>query len=401
MFPCTTTASLRSLAEISASIQYGYTSSASQTEIGPKFLRITDIVPPHIEWKEVPHCHIEESLLERYSLAEGDLVIARTGATVGHAKLIRDPVPSVFASYLIRIRINPEKADPGYVGRIVESDQYKRFVLSRVGGAAQPSANAKILSSFRLPIPSRRAQRRIVSILSTYENLIEDNRRRIQLLEQSARLLYKEWFVHLRFPGHEHVKIKDGVPEGWSRKPLLEIADPTYGFAFKSNLFNTHGDGLPVARIRDIRRGESQTHTIEDAPKERRLEDGDFIIGMDGDFHMNFWTGGTAWINQRVVRIRGRGDFCDAFLRYSLEKPIRDFNASIAGTTVAHLGAKHLKLIRVLIPTKSILDVMQESLRSVQSQIVVLTSQSRRTRNARDLLLPRLIKRCKGKWATT
>ena len=72
---------------------------------------------------------------------------------------------------------------------------------------------------------------------------------------------------------------------------------------------------------------------------------------MDGDFHVNFWTGGKAWINQRVVRIRGIGDISDAFLRYALEKPIQDFNATIVGTTVAHLGAKHLKLIEVLIPT--------------------------------------------------
>ena len=225
------------------------------------------------------------------------------------------------------------------------------------------------------------------SILSAYDDLIENNRRRIQLLEKSARLLYKEWFVHLRFPGHERVKIKDGVPEGWSRKPLFEIAEPTYGFAFKSSLFNTSGDGLPVTRIRDIPQGESQTYSIEEAPQGKILEDGDFIIGMDGDFHMNFWTGGAAWINQRVVRIRGLGTFGDAFLRYSLEKPIQDFNATIVGTTVAHLGAKHLKHIEVLIPTKSILNEIQGSLRSVQSQIVALSTQSRRAQNARDLLL--------------
>jgi type I restriction enzyme S subunit len=240
-------------------------------------------------------------------------------------------------------------------------------------------------------LKDKTAQQRIGYILSAYDDLIENNRRRIQLLERAARLLYKEWFVHLRFPGHEHVIITDGVPEGWEKKPLFDIASPTYGFAFKSKLFNTDGEGVPVARIRNIPSGESQTYTTEEAPEEKLLEDGEFVIGMDGDFHMNFWTGGKTWINQRVVRLKGVGDFNDAFLRYACEKPIQDFNATIAGTTVAHLGAKHLKLIGLLIPPKGLLYEAQDFFGSTQAQIVALSNQSRLAKNARDILLPRLM----------
>ena len=138
-------APLMSLADIAESVRYGYTASASDTEIGPKFLRITDIVPPQIDWHTVPYCEINEKNFAKFSLAPGDLVIARTGATVGYAKLIRNnDETSVFASYLVRIRVDPDKADPGYVGRVVESDVYKRFVLSHISGAAQPNANAKV-----------------------------------------------------------------------------------------------------------------------------------------------------------------------------------------------------------------------------------------------------------------
>ena len=228
-------APLMSLADIAKSIQYGYTASASDTEIGPKFLRITDIVSSHIDWSTVPYCEIDDANLARFSLAPGDIVIARTGATVGHAKLIRDNEPSVFASYLVRIRVDPNMAVPGYVGRIVESNIYRRFVLSRVGGAAQPNANAKVLASFRLRFPERSIQNRIAFILSVYDDLIENNRRRIQLLEQTARLLYREWFVRLRFPGHEHVTITDGVPEGWEKRPLGKVAPLSYGKALKKD----------------------------------------------------------------------------------------------------------------------------------------------------------------------
>ena len=101
------------------------------------------------------------------------------------------------------------------------------------GGASVPTLNRNVLDTLPVKIPERTAQDRIASTLSAYDDLIENNRRRIQLLEQAARLLYKEWFVHLRFPGHEHTTITDGVPEGWERKPLGEIGPLNYGKALK------------------------------------------------------------------------------------------------------------------------------------------------------------------------
>jgi len=95
---------LMSLADIAESVRYGYTASASDSEVGPKFLRITDIVPPQIDWANVPYCEIDEKNHAKFSIEPGDIVIARTGATVGYAKLIRDNDPSVFASYLVRIQ---------------------------------------------------------------------------------------------------------------------------------------------------------------------------------------------------------------------------------------------------------------------------------------------------------
>ena len=89
-----------------------------------------------------------------------------------------------------------------------------------------PNLNQKILASVPVRLPPLAKQERVVQVVSAYDDLIENNRRRIQLLEQAARLLYKEWFVHLRFPGHEHVAITNGVPEGWERRPLAEWPCP-------------------------------------------------------------------------------------------------------------------------------------------------------------------------------
>ena len=219
-----------SLTDVSESVRYGYTASASTDEIGPKFLRITDIVPQCISWHSVPYCEVNERYLEKYLLQIDDVVVARTGATVGYAKQIRTPEHAVFASYLVRFRINSEIAEPRFIGHLVESNVYKQYVKSQVGGAAQPNANAKVLGRFSFTLPPRRVQRRIADILSAYDDLIENNRRRIALLEQAARELYGEWFVRIRFPGHENTRNVDGVPEGWERVRLSELVSTQYGY---------------------------------------------------------------------------------------------------------------------------------------------------------------------------
>jgi type I restriction enzyme, S subunit len=172
----------KSLAELCSSIDYGYTASAEQEEIGPKFLRITDIVPTCIDWSSVPYCPIGEDKLERFRLCEGDMVIARTGATVGYAKRLHKRHPNtVFASYLVRLRLKP-KMDNILVGTFIESDAYKSYVHSRIGGAAQPNANAKVLAGAEILVPPPVLQRAFHEIV---EPLI-DQREILQL--QNERL---------------------------------------------------------------------------------------------------------------------------------------------------------------------------------------------------------------------
>ncbi len=183
------------LREICDSINYGYTASAKSEPIGPKFLRITDIVPNRIDWSSVPYCGISEKSLSKYLLEKDDIVIARTGATTGYAKQIKTDHQAVFASYLVRIRINP-KYDSRYVGFVVESNEYKRFIQLNLGGAAQPQANAQVLTSFLIPLPPLPTQRKIAAVLSAYDDLIENNTRHIKILEDMAQTLYQEWFVH-------------------------------------------------------------------------------------------------------------------------------------------------------------------------------------------------------------
>src|SRR5690606_36495496 len=124
------------LRDLCETIQYGYTASASDQPICPKFLRITDIVPELIDWAAVPFCELPAASLAKYELRDGDVVIARTGATVGFAKYLKCPPKSVFASYLVRLVIQYD-VDKRFIGYVVESEDYKRFVRANAGGAAQ------------------------------------------------------------------------------------------------------------------------------------------------------------------------------------------------------------------------------------------------------------------------
>ena len=195
---------MTTLSELCISVDYGYTASASDDpSAGPKFLRITDIVPESITWTTVPHCEIEDRKRDKYLLDEGDIVVARTGATVGYAKQIwARPEGATFASYLVRFRPDPAKVDPYYLGQMIQSTAFKRWVKSVAGGAAQPNANAKLLGSFDIELPNLDIQRSVANILRFLDDLIDNKRRRIEILEEMARLLYREWFVHFRFPGH-------------------------------------------------------------------------------------------------------------------------------------------------------------------------------------------------------
>jgi type I restriction enzyme S subunit len=171
------------LRDACASVEYGHTASAAQEPVGPKFLRITDVVPDTIDWLAVPYCRLPEKNLTKLLLREGDIVIARTGATTGYAKRLNKRHPeAVFASYLVRLRIKPEYSSHLF-GVLIESEDYKRFVKSNWSGAAQPQANAQVLTSLPIVIPLPALQTKFSSLI---EPLL-DQREVLQLRNANLR----------------------------------------------------------------------------------------------------------------------------------------------------------------------------------------------------------------------
>ncbi len=156
---------VKPLSDLADAVQYGYTAKAKTNAAGIRYLRITDIQDDHVEWSTVPSCDVSEVESEKYLLAAGDLVFARTGATVGKSFLIRGNIPrSVFASYLIRVRLR-KHIDPRYVAHFFQSPSYWNQIAESSAGIGQPNVNGKKLAQIQIPVAPPEQQIEIVAEL--------------------------------------------------------------------------------------------------------------------------------------------------------------------------------------------------------------------------------------------
>ena len=284
---------------------------------------------------------------------------------------------------------------------LANTDFIRHYLLSAnisgyITGAAQPKLNQENLKRINIALPKIETQNEIAEVLSTYDNLIENNNHRIAILEEMAQSLYREWFINFRFPGYENTKFIASqlgkIPEGWEQKKLVDIAEPIYGCAFKSRMFNENGSGERVVRIRDIPNNWSNTFTLEKPKKNSQiLKSGDLLVGMDGDFHMGKWAGGYAYLNQRVLKMVPKEKYSPYFIFLSIAKPIQELNKSIVGTTVAHLGDKHIKEIQIIVPNEDLLSEVSNIFDPIFKQELKLRTKNQNLKKQRDLLLPKLI----------
>jgi len=163
--------------------QYGYTASASEEPIGPNFLRITDIQDNRVQWGSVPYCEIDNRRLEKYRLKQGDILIARIGATTGKTYLITECPDSVFASYLIRVRAKPESVTSEYLHYFTNTEIYWTQINASKGGRLKQGVNIPVLTSLVVPLPPLSEQRAIARILNAMDCKIEAEQQRKATLE--------------------------------------------------------------------------------------------------------------------------------------------------------------------------------------------------------------------------
>ena len=312
-------------------------------------------------------------------------------ASVG--KMCMTSEPSLTNQQINSIIVDEARFDPRWVFYALKTK--RDYVRSIASGSATPIINKTSFSNVELDCPLLETQQRIAAILGAYDDLIEVNRQRIIVLEEMAGGLFEEWFVRFRFPGHEDVPIvgaPDGpLPEGWEWVNLYDAAEVGFGFAFKSKAFSTEPVGARVVRIRDVQEGRTSTWTPEEFADRYCVRNGDILVGMDGNFHTNVWVGGDAALNQRVTRLRPTLARSSGWLLQAVKPKIKFFEDTISGTTVAHLGAKHLKTIYLPVADDETQRQADAFFSPVDEELVNLHVANEKLAASRDLLLPRLI----------
>lgn len=203
------------LRNVSSDISYGYTASAESKNTGTKFLRITDITSGRINWETVPFCKISDKDFQKYKLQSGDIVIARTGATTGYNAIMKNDVNAVYASYLIRFQIDKTKANPFFVGHILQSSNFQDYVDAIAGGSAQPGANAQQLADFEFLLPPLPTQTAIAEVLSSLDDKIDLLHQNNKTLEAMAEAIFRKMMSE---PGF--MRLNDYPDEKKSRQSL-------------------------------------------------------------------------------------------------------------------------------------------------------------------------------------
>ena len=391
---------LRDICDI---VQYGYTASSSKEKIGPKFLRITDIVPNVIDWSTVPYCKIDKEKIEKYLLEKDDIVIARTGATTGYAKQIRENRHAIFASYLVRLQLN-NSVNKRFIGYIVQSNEYKNFIKASASGAAQPSANAQILTSFPIQLPPLEIQDKIAYILSCFDNLIEVNLKRIKVLEEVAQNLYSEWFVQLRYPGHKKAEIVQTPygpkPARWEIEKLSDLVVTQYGYtesATNEPVGPKFLRGMDINKRSFIDWPEVPYCTIDKNNHNKfSLKKGDILVIRMAD------PGKAGMIEDEIdsvfasylVRLKIQsGKISPYYLYYFLlsDKYQGYISGASTGTTRKSASASVLTGTHILIPPRETLERFERIISELRNLLNRLVEKNSALRQMRDLMLQKLI----------
>lgn len=324
--------------------------------------------------------------------AEPPGVVTGRYGTIGEVFYVTEPYwPLNTALYAIDFHGN----DPRFVSYFLRN-QLRNYQSDK---AAVPGVDRNVLHKLPARCPDPQIQQQIVSILSAYDDLIENNRRRIALLEEAARLLYREWFVHFRFPGHEHVKIIDGVPEGWEQLTISEVCVVGRG-ASPRPIQKYIGGDVPWFKIGDATASlsafvfETKEHVIpEGAAKSVRLPKGALILSNSATCGVPNFTGVEGCIHDGWLYFKGLTRVNKLFLFLYLEQQQKALLQGIGdGATQKNLNTDYVGKQKFRIPSDNgLLETFDQVVAPIFEQIERLARLSLETAKACDLLLPRLM----------
>ena len=332
---------------------------------------------------------------------ENDLVFSIIG-TIGEPYLVRESDRFGISSSVAIIRPNRDFIDPTFLLHWFKGPVFQSALFGIKGGVAQGYVSLEMIRSLPVPTLPLQVQQRIAGILSAYDELIENNQRRICILEDMARSLYREWFVHFRYPGHESVPLIDSplgqIPQGWEMIPFTEIANVLSG-------------GTPKTDIADYWNGEIPFFTPRDAPDSFYVQDTDKHVTELGltKCASQLYLPDTVFItargtvgkvalpsvpmamNQSCYALRGKAGISQRFLFLMTLQQLDYLKTNTGGATFDTIVVDTFRRMQVVKPRLDLITQFTSRINAVFEQVNTLERQTSNLRSTRDLLLPRLL----------
>ena len=316
--------------------------------------------------------------LSRHQVYEGNLMVARKGDVRKCAYITANENGWMTGSDCLKVVLDESKCYPKFIYYQLRSEHIGRWLEKVSIGATMPSLNTGLLSGIEMVLPPIEIQKQIAGILSVCDDLIENNQKQIKLLEEVAQRLYKEWFVNLRFPGHENTKIVDGVPEEWRKFPLEEIAPVVTGK--KDANYGDKGGNYPFFTC--------SQETIT-APG-YSFDTSAVILAGNGDFNVKLYRGKFEAYQRTYVL--APFDHSNLFnLYFTVQNNMEALAKGASGSTIKFLTKGMLQKILVLTADKKILDKFNDYEENIQQKVEALKKQVEDLTEIRNRLLPKLM----------
>lgn len=363
---------------------------------GPVFLGIGNITEDgHLDLTSVRHIAEEDmpAWTKRVTPQAGDIVFTYE-ATLNRYAIIPEGFRGCLGRRLALIRPNPSVVNTRWLHHYFFGQDWRTTISANtLAGATVERVPLTKFPDFPIQLPPLSEQNRIAAILSSYDDLIENNTRRIAILEEMARRIYEEWFVRFRFPGHEKVRMVESelglVPEGWEVRPLGQLAEITMGLSPKSDTYNEQGDGIPLVNG-PVEFGEMFTKKIKWTTSATKLcKAGDLIVCVRGSTTGKYVkSDGTYCLGRGVCSINSK---YQSFIDQLFLDQLPVLLGQTSGSTFPSWTGPQLKFHPVLSPPEPLISLFDSHVAPMKSAVFSFSRKNVNLRTTRDLLLPKLI----------
>lgn len=346
---------------------------------------------------------VQSSEVERhnYSIKRGDVFVTRTSETSDELGMscvaLKNYPNATYNGFTKRMRPFTDRVLPEFIGYYMRMPSFRGEFSAFSTMTTRASLKNEDLLSLRIRLPEKETQKRIADILSAYDNLIENNQKQIKLLEEAAQRLYKEWFVDLRFPGHEDTPVVDGVPQGWKFDAVKSVVSLLSGYAFKSRDFVDNGQ-YKIVTIKNVQDGNfdgENVNTIAEIPSKTpshcALNHGDILLSLTGNVgRVCLVVGENYLLNQRVAKFHSKYP-AYAYCLFRSKDMFDTMNNLANGAAQQNLSPIRTENTRVLIPNEELISTFENMVSPMIEKILLLNKSNGDLKQARDRLLPKLM----------